>query len=249
MTSTHQDPRGRAVADFFDAESARYDRAYERSGADGRALRRRLEVALRLLGDGPGDVLDAGMGGGRLCVELDRRGWNVAGIDIASGMVEFARARLPHARERLIQASIDDLPFADESFDAVVATGVLEFMGADLRRAVEELARVLRPGGIAVVSFPNHRAPLLVWRGRVLYPAVRAIKRRVRIGNPPPPDAPILPLAALRDALAAVGLDIELTEALSVRPVPSKLAERLERSNSMLARLLATQIVIRARKR
>ncbi len=247
MKSTRQDPQERDVVGFFDAESARYDKAYERPGADGRALRRRLEVVLRLLGDGPGDVLDAGMGGGRLCAELDRRGWDVAGIDIASGMVELARARLPHARERLIQASIDELPFVDESFDAVVATGVLEFLGVDLRRAVEELARVLRPRGIAVVSFPNHRAPLLVWRGRLLYPVVRAVKRRVRIGNPPPPGAPLLPLAVLEDALAAVGLDIEVTEALSVRPVPSKLAERLERSNSMLVRLLATQIVIRAR--
>ena len=47
---------------FFDATSARYDRAYDAQTADGHALRARMAAVLRLVGEGPGDALDAGMG-------------------------------------------------------------------------------------------------------------------------------------------------------------------------------------------
>lgn len=206
------------MAVFFEAASASYDVEYERPGVAGRTLRRRLEAALSLLGDRTGDVLDAGMGGGRLCVELDRRGWNVSGIDLSGSMVALARTRLPNARERLVRGSVTELPFADESFDAVVATGVLEFVGMDLADAVRELARVLRPAGIAVVSFPNRKAPLIIWRGQVLYPFVRLVKRLLPVGKPPPPRAALLPMDALRGALTAAGLEIEATEPLGVGP-------------------------------
>ena len=207
-----------------------------------------MEVALRLLGDRTGDVLDAGMGGGRLCAELDRRAWNVSGVDLSSSMVALARTRLPSARARLVQGSVTELPFADETFDAVVATGVLEFVGVDLEKAVRELARVLRPAGVAIVSFPNQRAPLLVWRGRVLYPVVRLVKRVVPVGKPPPPPAVRLPIEALHAALAAAGLEIDAAEPVGVGPAPRAVAERLERSGSSLAPKLATHIVMRARR-
>ena len=68
---------------FFDATSARYDRAYDAQTADGHALRARMAAVLRLVGEGPGDALDAGMGPGRLCAELESRGWTAHGVDAA----------------------------------------------------------------------------------------------------------------------------------------------------------------------
>ena len=129
---------GSDAATYFGGRTSVYDSAYDRVDADGHALRARLAVVLRMLGSGGGEALDAGMGPGRLCAELDARGWTVSGIDASEQMVEVARDRLPMARERLLRAEIEALPFAPESFDAVAATGVLEY--ADVTRAVSELA-------------------------------------------------------------------------------------------------------------
>jgi SAM-dependent methyltransferase len=202
------------VGSFFDQQAARYDAAYDDPGHGGRLLRERLAIAVELLGEGPGDVLDAGMGAGRLCVELDRRGWTVWGIDLSPAMVAAARARLPRRAHELLEGSIAAIPFDGESFDAVAATGVLEYAVDDLPGAARELARVLRPRGRAVISFPSHHAPGNVWRGRVLYPFVRWVKRAVPRGRPAPPSVPLLPLTALESALASAGLAIE-----AVRPV------------------------------
>ena len=71
------------IGAFFDKQAERYDRAYDDPGRGGRILRRRLADALALIGDGPGDVLDVGMGAGRLCAELIGRGWTVWGVDLS----------------------------------------------------------------------------------------------------------------------------------------------------------------------
>ena len=56
-----------------------------------------------------------GMGTGRLCAVLDRRGWRVSGIDLSPEMVAAARRRLPQLAERLVEGPIEQLPFDDGS--------------------------------------------------------------------------------------------------------------------------------------
>jgi ubiquinone/menaquinone biosynthesis C-methylase UbiE len=243
------DVRGASeIEQFFDETASVYDSAYANRGPGGRVLRRRAATTLALLGEGPGKVLDAGMGSGYLCAELDRRGWTVHGIDISSAMVEGAVARLPHVRDRLRRGSIIDLPYADASFDAVVATGVLEFVPEELDRAVSEVSRVLRPGCAAVVSFPNYRAPVTAWRGRVLYPVVRLAKSVVPGGLPAPPRVPQGRFGQLTECLERAGLIVEVVRPVGSRPLPARTADRLDRSGSWLAKALAVQYVVRARK-
>ncbi len=152
----------------------------------------RRDAALGLLGDGPGDVLDVGMGPGRLLRALADRCWRVHGVDSSERMVQLARTRIPEAGARLVRGSIESLPFPDSSFDAVVATGVLEYV-AYSEAAISELARVLRPGGRAVLSVPRPGRARRAWRAGVLYPLARAVKRIVPLGRrapvrrPPPP--------------------------------------------------------------
>ena len=83
-------------------------------------------------------------------------------------MVEVARERLPASAEHLLEGRIEELPFPDASFDLVTATGVLEY--ADVDAALAELARVLRPGGRGVVSYPNPHAVYGIWKSRGWYP-------------------------------------------------------------------------------
>jgi ubiquinone/menaquinone biosynthesis C-methylase UbiE len=169
----------------FHAEASRYDAAYDAAGAAGRALRDRMDTVLELAGDAGGEALDAGMGAGRLLVALERRGWRVSGVDVSDEMVTLARNRLPHASGRLVRGRIEELPFAAEGFDLVVATGVLEYAD-DLDAAIAELARTVRPGGRAIVSLPNWWSGSLLVRRHLLYPAARHLPHRGRQAPPPP---------------------------------------------------------------
>lgn len=246
----------RDAAAYFGDRADHYDSRYERLDADGHALRARMAAVVRLVADGPGDALDAGMGPGRLCSELDRRGWTVSGVDASEAMVEVARARLPAAAARLHCAEIEALPFPDASFDVVTATGVLEY--SDVPRALRELVRVLRPGGRAVVSYPNPSALYGIWKTRLWYPAVRARKRLARHEDRDMPrGAGRLSPTRFAALLEEAGLEpttIVHTSYLAVvtpldRLLPgatARLGQRLER-RAPLPRLLATQIVYEAR--
>ena len=229
-----------AVKAHWDTVADQYDRAYDAPGTAGRVLRERLSAVLELVGEGPGDALDVGMGAGRLCAELDRRRWRVSGVDLSPAMVAAANRRLPQLEGRLVEGSITALPFPDASFDAATATGVAEYVLDHLTAAMQELARVLRSGGIAVVSFPNHSSPVHLWRGRVLYPVVRGVKRIVPFGRPPPLALGLASPDELGRALEAAGFAIEHLRVVDVRP-------RSMRS-TRLARRLATQLVFAARR-
>jgi SAM-dependent methyltransferase len=199
----------------FEAEAARYDAAYEASGAPGRALRDRMATVLDLVGDSPGEVLDAGMGPGRLLEALDRRGWRVSGVDASEAMVALAEARLPQAGGRLVRGAIEDLPFGDASFDLVVATGVLEYAD-DLRSAVAEISRTLRPGGRAIVSLPNWWSASALCRRKLVYPVARAVPGRG--GQAPPPPRRVFRTSELERLLAEAGLSTSALLPTSFRP-------------------------------
>jgi ubiquinone/menaquinone biosynthesis C-methylase UbiE len=215
----------RDAGGFFDAQAAWYDREYDEETASGRVLRSRMQAVLGVLGREPGSVVDAGMGGGRLCAELDRLGWAVTGVDPSAEMVALARRRLPHLASRLLEGRIETLPLDDACMDAAIATGVLEYVD-DLDLAVRELARVLRPGGVAAVSIPAPRGPNTFWRLRVLYPFVRFAKRVVPFGRPSPPARPRRSSSALETALAAAGLTVETVVRVGARPNPGWLGAR-----------------------
>lgn len=257
MPSAIQQPQAPSSA-FWNERAKLYDSQFDKPGPDGHALRSRLDVTLAALGDGPGSVLDAGMGPGRLCAILANRGWTVSGIDASAAMVMLARERLPEAHDRLVCAPIEAVPFADGSFDAVVATGVLEY--AVVPEALAEISRLLRPGGRAVVSYPNPRATYRRWKTRVYYPAVRAVKRLRRAPHiDMPRGAGPIPPERFRDLLNEVGLVSEADQYTSFIPALSPfelvfprstetLAARLEGRGGRVGRLLATQVVYAARK-
>lgn len=99
----------------------------------------------------PGDgrrALDAGCGSGYWLDWLAERGWTAHGVDSSSVMVGQAR-RVPGARVGL--ADVRHLPYADETFDLVLSIEVIRYL-PDTHRVLRELHRVLKPGGVAVVT-------------------------------------------------------------------------------------------------
>ncbi|HXH58092.1 class I SAM-dependent methyltransferase [Iamia sp.] len=106
-------------------------------------------VAAMVAGAPRGRALDAGCGTGRHAAHLHALGYDVVGIDATHAMLERARAKVPGARFE--QATLDDLPLADDTMDLTVCSLALTHV-EDLGAAVAELARVTRPGGWVVVA-------------------------------------------------------------------------------------------------
>lgn len=104
------------------------------------------------------DVLEIGLGFGTVGQILAARGARYHGADIAAGPVAMMRDRLRWlgfaADDAAVQTSALELPWHAETFDVVVSIGCLHHTG-DLRRAIDEVHRVLRPGGMALVMLYN----------------------------------------------------------------------------------------------
>lgn len=106
-------------------------------------------------------VLDLGCGAGRHLVYLAKEGFEVYGTDISATGLEHARRWLSAEglKAELKRSDMSEIPYSDRFFDAMISLfviyhGTLEKM----RRAIAEVHRVLRPGGLALITFKSKRS-------------------------------------------------------------------------------------------
>lgn len=160
-------------------------------------------------------LLDVATGPGYIAARARARGAHPIGLDFSERMLEFARGRHPDVE--FVHGDATDLPFADGSFDAVVAAFVLLHLGRP-ERAVAEASRVVAPGGC--VAFTVWDLPS---RGRWLGVLLDAL---ADVGAASPADIPAGPpifrfadegeFAALLDAAGLAGVSVDTLE-LSLR--------------------------------
>lgn len=138
---------------MFDATSVRrgFGRAageYVRHAVLQRQVRGRAVARLgALLTPGERWVLDLGCGPGELAEEVQGRGWRVVGVDVSEAMCR-------EARRRGAMAVVGDggaIPAAEGAFDAVVSSLMVQWVD-DVAGVMREVRRVLRPGGVAVLT-------------------------------------------------------------------------------------------------
>jgi len=133
-----------------------------------------LTVDFRRFPVGPGDrLLDLGSGGGRHAYEAYRRGAEVVACDTDQGELRSVVAMAAAMREageapatahaRPVAGDGTAMPFGNEVFDRVIAAEVLEHIRDD-QRALHEIARVLRPGGLLAVTVPAWLPERICWR-------------------------------------------------------------------------------------
>ena len=216
--------------------AARYDGIaewYDREHADSELGRAARAIVLRLLGEGPGRLLDLGCGGGAHAAAFAGRGWSVTGVDESEAQLRLARARGVDA----VRADAAALPFEAGSFDA----GVSMFTHTDVDgfgAALGELARVLKPRAPFVYlgvhpCFVGPHSLFVAGRGvPTLHPGYRESGRyaeapgvtpdgiRARVG------AVHLPLAPFVQAFLDAGFGLERLEEPGSRPYPWILATR-----------------------
>lgn len=148
-------------------------------------------IALDFLRGVRGRLLEVGSGPAVMLPHLLALGLEeVHAIDISPEMVRRAARRMAgHPREahcRIALGDVERLAYPDGAFDAVLCMGVLEYLPSH-ERALAEIWRVLRPGGVAVLSLPNrasayHAAAACYER---LRNAVRWLRRKPRSGGVP----------------------------------------------------------------
>jgi SAM-dependent methyltransferase len=172
-----------------------------------RALHARLLQALLPV---RGRLLDAGCGtGGFLAVLRSRRpDLETVGLELNE---DAARRAAEKSRKCIIRGSVNFIPMASESFDAIVSADVLYHQAVEPKQALAEFLRLLRPGGLVVINMPAyewlrsaHDRRVLTAR-RVTQRSFRAMlveagfdKVRVRSWN-----SLLLPLMVLRRKLIA----------------------------------------------
>ncbi|TXD38165.1 methyltransferase domain-containing protein [Lujinxingia vulgaris] len=127
---------------------------YERERHDGyHRLIDDLEVDLVSRYGRGKDVLEVGCGTGLILERVAKVARKAVGIDLSPGMLEQARARGLEVSE----GCATELPFEDATFDVVYSFKVLAHV-QDIRKAVAEAARVVRPGGVLLLEFYNPRS-------------------------------------------------------------------------------------------
>jgi ubiquinone/menaquinone biosynthesis C-methylase UbiE len=135
---------------LFDRWSATYDRP----DLQRRVYRPIHDAVVDRLTVVPSSMLDLGCGTGHLTERLCRRfpSAGVVGVDYSRGMLRQAAVRLTSTRADLVLANAQLLPFDAASFDVVTCTDSFHWY-PDQRQALDEIARVLRPGGrVLIVS-------------------------------------------------------------------------------------------------
>ena len=132
-----------------------------------------LTVDYERLPQAPGlRLLDIGCGAGRHSFEALRRGYEVVSADLDAAMLKDVKAmgaamlaenQVPRTGSlACVNVSALELPFADDSFDVVIASEVMEHIPTD-GQALKEVARVTRPGGSVVVTVPRWWPERVCW--------------------------------------------------------------------------------------
>jgi ubiquinone/menaquinone biosynthesis C-methylase UbiE len=186
-------------------------------------------------------VLDVGCGDGAYAIEAAERGARAVGLDADPTMLRGAEGR---ARERGVavefhEGRVEELPFGDASFDVVFAVTVLCFL-ADAAGPIQEMARVLVPGGRLVLGELGRFSTWAAWR-----------RLRGWLGSTTWRGARFRSARDLRRLLRGVGLEVEQVAGAVYYPpigIGARLLAPIDRVPAAVTTLGAAFLTAAARK-
>jgi ubiquinone/menaquinone biosynthesis C-methylase UbiE len=172
---------------YFQTRSAKWKDIYASTCLRGEIYRARQATVLDWI-DGlalePGSrVLEVGCGAGFLSIALAQRGFRLNALDSVESMLELARHHAADAQITnllsLDRGDVNSLTFEDRTFDLVVAIGVIPWLPRP-ELAMQEIARVTRPGGSVILTTEN-RASLIGFLDPVHNPMLKPLKLGLNI--------------------------------------------------------------------
>jgi ubiquinone/menaquinone biosynthesis C-methylase UbiE len=125
-------------------------------------------ILYRLLDIREGErVLDLATGTGRVSIGLAERGLPVLGVDLTWKMLEQAKKKAADKKLKNVHFNVANalhLPFKNESFDKIVSIRFFHILPFEMQKSIiQEIKRVLKPGGTFVVEFNSPFAGLFLW--------------------------------------------------------------------------------------
>ena len=169
------------VKEYFDEYSSTYHEDHyvkEKPASIYPVLSVRLKYMNAMLSDFEkgGKVIDIGCGTGEMLELFREHGFYTCGLDYSLKMLLAISKNIMKHQVSLINGEIEKLPFQDECFDGVVSAGVIEYLNED-QKALREIARILRPGGYAIITLSNRLSPARILEPLAHSPAGQKMKR------------------------------------------------------------------------
>ena len=157
----------------------------------------------------------------------------VVGIDISAEIVKQAKRQTSQRgidAGKYLCCDVKKLPLRDNSIDLIISDSTLDHFPseADIITALKELGRVLRPGGILILTIDN--------KSNLTYPPYFIVRLWMKLGLSPYFIGRTLSLAKLRHTLEGIGLGVEESTAILHYPHPDGLVRWLEHSLRQLSR-------------
>lgn len=152
------------MAEIFDKWPEKYDEWFETP--IGRLVKQyESRLLLEMVSPLPGEkILDAGCGTGVFTADFLAAGARVIGLELSLPMLRHAGKKAFGHPFLMVQGDMRQLPFASGCFDKTVSVTAIEFLDEDAPRALTEMFRVTRPGGLVVVASLNSLSPWAVGR-------------------------------------------------------------------------------------
>lgn len=175
-------------------------------------------------------ILDVGCSNGAFLKAAERRGWSAEGLELETSSYQVALQNGLHVRnEDLVSCA-----FPDQAFDIVTMWQLIEHLSAP-REFITEIKRILRPGGLLVISTPNVQS--IAWK--LLREQWGAVEPEVHLH--------LFTVKSLKYLIQDVGFETKAIETLDIKP--STLKKALLRSQSGLAKSKSISVAEFASKR
>ena len=172
--------KAQAQSGFVGKNADAYAQMYQDESPAGYALQVRRQRVLELFDKPGGKVLDVGCGPAEMVQDLLKLGCEFWGVDPSARMIEICLGR--HEQKRNVHFLLGEarrLEFPDRFFDAVVCMGVIDGLESP-PQVVDEMVRVLKPGGTMIITFANQHSPYAWWKACVYYRALAAVRRIIQ---------------------------------------------------------------------
>jgi ubiquinone/menaquinone biosynthesis C-methylase UbiE len=151
------------VSNYFESTAAYWKTLYSDDRLLPTIYQDRHNTALRWIQDlnlgASARILEVGCGAGLITAALARNGYTVDALDSTMAMLRMTRSDAAHQcvqhRIRMYSADVHALPFQADTFDVVIAIGVIPWLHSE-RLALEQIQRVLKPGGCLLVTADNN---------------------------------------------------------------------------------------------